>query len=185
MYMRIERVNTLPNTLAGSTMYVVKGSDAALADVYFTNNDGTEARHVINKTEIDQMITDSIGDFTNIQIAATIVARNALAPTRNVLALVLDATGDATVNAGAALYVFDAGNATWNKVSEFENLDVTLTWSMLQGRPTSSVADIDDAVAKRHSHANTAELVKVGEGADGVFQYNGAYIEARIAVNEW
>lgn len=185
MYMRIERVNALPATLTGSTMYVVKSTENGLADIYFTNNDGTEARHVINKTEIGSMITSSISDFTNIKIAADIAARDALTLTRNMLVLVINATGDETVSAGAALYVYNSVNFEWTKVSEFESMDVTLTWDAIEGRPTSSVVSIDDAVTKRHSHANSAELAKVGEGADGVFQYNGAYVAAVIAVNEW
>lgn len=185
MQMRIERVNALPATLTGSTMYVVKSTEAGLADVYFTNNAGTEARHVIKKSEINDMITNSISSFSNIQMAADITARNALAPTRNVLSLVLDATGDATVTSGAALYLYDVATTTWHKVSEFESMDVTLTWDAIQGRPTSTVTQIDDAVAQAHSHANKAQLDKIGEDGDGLFQYNGAYIEANIAVNEW
>lgn len=185
MQMRIERVNALPATLSGSTMYVVKSSEAGLADVYFTNNDGTEARHVIKKSEITDMINTSIGNFTNIQLAADITARDALSLTRNALVLVLDATDDATVSNGAALYLYDVATTAWHKVSEFESMDVTLTWDAIQGRPTSTVAEIDDAVAKAHVHANKAQLDKIGEDADGVLQYNGAYIEAQIAVNEW
>ena len=185
MQMRIERVNALPATLSGSTMYVVKSSEAGLADVYFTNNAGTEARHVIKKSEITDMINTSIGNFTNIQLAADITARDALSLNRNALVLVLDATGDATVSIGAALYLYDVATTVWHKVSEFESMDVTLTWDAIQGRPTSTVAEIDDAVAKAHVHANKAQLDKIGEDADGVLQYNGAYIEAQIAVNEW
>lgn len=185
MQMRIERVNALPATLSGSTMYVVKSSEAGLADVYFTNNAGTEARHVIKKSEITDMINTSIGNFTNIQLAADITARDAMSLSRNALVLVLDATGDATVSNGAALYLYDVATTVWHKVSEFESMDVTLTWDAIQGRPTSTVAEIDDAVAKAHVHANKAQLDKIGEDADGVLQYNGAYIEAQIAVNEW
>lgn len=185
MQMRIERVNALPATLSGSTMYVVKSSEAGLADVYFTNNDGTEARHVIKKSEITDMINTSIGNFTNIQLAADIIARDALSLARNALVLVLDATDDATVSNGAALYLYDVATTAWHKVSEFESMDVTLTWDAIQGRPTSTVAEIDNAVAKAHVHANKAQLDKIGEDADGVLQYNGAYIEAQIAVNEW
>lgn len=185
MFMRIERVNALPATLTASTMYVVKASEAGLAEVYFSNSDGTEARHVINKAEISSMVTSAVTDFTNIQVVTDIAARNALAPTRNVMALVLDATGDATVTTGAALYVFQDANDTWHKVSEFESLDVTLTWGAIQGRPTSTVAQIDDAVGKAHTHANKVQLDKVGEDAQGNFQYDGKYIETNVAVSDW
>lgn len=184
-FLHIERVNALPSTLAASTMYVVKSSEAGLAEVYFTNNDGTEARHVINKTEIQAMVTSSIAGFNNIQVISDIAARDAMTPDRNLLGLVLDASGDATVNAGAALYVYNTVDTTWTKVSEFESLDVVLEWSAIQGRPSSSVADIDDAVARKHSHTNLDLLEKVGEDVDGKFTYNGAYVEAYLTSAQW
>ena len=48
-----------------------------------------------------------------------------------------------------------------------------IAWAVITGKPNSSVEDIDDAVAKKHSHANAAQLDKVGE-ADGVMTYGGA-----------
>jgi phage-related tail fiber protein len=66
-----------------------------------------------------------------------------------------------------------------------------VAWAVITGKPNSAVADIDDAVAKRHEHANKAQLDKVGE-ADGVMTYDGAkmatqqfaqdYAESMIAV---
>ena len=183
--LKFARVNALPAVLAASTVYfVASGTD--LAEVYISNNDGSAARHVISKTEIQAMMTQSVADFTNIRVLADIAARNALVLTRNVLALVLDATGDETVATGAALYIFDAENGSiWSKVSEFESLDVQLTWDAIQNKPASTVADIDSAVAQKHSHANKALLDKVGEDAQGVFQYAGAYVQPVLAANEW
>ena len=48
-----------------------------------------------------------------------------------------------------------------------------IAWAVITGKPNSSVEDIDDAVARKHSHANAAQLDKVGE-ADGVMTYGGA-----------
>lgn len=185
MFMHIERVTALPAVLTPSAMYIVKATEAGLAEVYFSNSDGTEARHVINKTEINAMISTQLTNFSNIQVVADITARDALNPTRNILALALDAAEDTTVTAGAALYVFDDATDVWHKVSEFESLDVVLQWDAIQGRPSSTVAQIDDAVSKAHTHANKAQLDKIGEDAEGNFQYNGAYIDANIAVSDW
>jgi hypothetical protein len=49
-----------------------------------------------------------------------------------------------------------------------------LAWANLTEKPTSSVADIDDAVSRKHSHANIAQLDKIGEDANGNLTYNGA-----------
>ena len=53
------------------------------------------------------------------------------------------------------IYVSDS---TGTKIAEYESMDVVLQWNDIQGKPTSAVADIDDAVANRHSHANKALL---------------------------
>lgn len=182
--LRIERVLALPGTLTPSTMYVVKSAEAPFAELYFSNADGSEARHIINKSEINTMITDAVASFSNIQVVADITARDALVLDHNALVLVLDATADTTVTTGAALYVYQLSTTTWYKVSEFESLDVVLTWASIQNKPTSSVADIDDAVTKRHTHTNKTTLDKIGENADGV-TFDGNNVEAFIANAAW
>lgn len=182
----IKRVNALPATPTGSTLYFVKSATAGLVDIYLTNTDGTETRHVINQAEIASQITDAVSTFTNIRVVPNIAARDALSPSRNVLVLVLDATADTTVAAGAALYVYDAevGNK-WDKVAEYESMDVSLTWDAIQGKPTSTVADIDAAVTARHSHANKAVLDEITEGAGGQLLFKGVGVDANLAVAEW
>jgi flagella basal body P-ring formation protein FlgA len=183
--LRIERVLALPGVLTASTMYIVKSAAAPHAEVYFTNADGTEARHIINKAEINTMITDAIASFSNIEIVANNAARDALVLTHNALVLSLDATADVTVITGAALYVYNTTLHTFTKVSEFESMDVTLTWAAIQNKPASAVLDIDDAVAKRHAHANAVQLALVGEDVGGHLTYNGLAIEADIANAAW
>lgn len=54
-----------------------------------------------------------------------IAARDALgAVPDGTQAYVEDASADATVASGGALYVYDAGNTQWRKIAEFESLDV-------------------------------------------------------------
>ena len=48
-----------------------------------------------------------------------------------------------------------------------------IAWAVITGKPNSDVADIDDAVSKKHSHANAEQLAKVNE-ADGVMTYGDA-----------
>lgn len=54
-------------------------------------------------------------------------------------------------------------------------LDLQLTWNNITGRPSSSPADIDDAVAKRHTHSNLTQLNKISEDANGFLTYNNDY----------
>jgi len=183
--LRIERVLALPGVLTPSTMYIVKSAVAPHAELYFSDATGAEARHVINKTEVGNMITAAIASFSNIQVVANNAARDALVLDHDALVLSLDATADVTVITGAALYVYQLSNTTWHKVSEFESLDVTLTWAAIQNKPTSLVADIDDAVAKRHVHANSAQIDLIGEDVNGKLTYNGVNPEAYLAVSNW
>lgn len=53
----VARVNALPGVLAPSTLYVVKTSDAALAELHFSNSEGTAAKRLITKGDIETMLT--------------------------------------------------------------------------------------------------------------------------------
>lgn len=183
---RIARVLALPaqNELTASTMYIVQGSAAAEAQLYFTGTDASNVRHLPTNAEIDQKISTAIDGFSDMQVVPTIADRDALALTRTTLVLVLDATADSTVTNGSALYVYDFANTTWHKVSEYESLDLTLTWDAIQGRPESSVAAIDDAVAKAHTHANKTVLDDLTD-ASGQLAYKGSPIANVVDVAEW
>lgn len=76
---------------------------------------------------IDQTVVDDIG------------ARDALGDlTSGDIVYVIDATGDATVDLGAALYVYDG--AAWQKIAEFESLDAT-TANITTGTLTSATSN--------------------------------------------
>ena len=64
-------------------------------------------------------------------------------------------------------------------------MDVVLQWSNIQGRPSSDVASIDDAVNKRHSHTNKTQLDKISEDANGNLTYGGTYPRAGLESEEW
>lgn len=179
-FLDIRRVLTLPavEDRTPSTMYVVRGDEADLAEVYFTGNDASEIRSILDKSAVQSMINSSVTDFTNILVTADITSRAALASTltRNVMVLVLDASGDATVDAGSAMYMYEHANTTFHKVSEFESLDVTLTWDSIEGRPTSTPAQIDAAVAATHTHANKALLDGFGTDVAGRLTLGGVVV---------
>jgi hypothetical protein len=76
--------------------------------------------------------------------------------------------------------------AEWIKTSEAESMDVTaIAWSALTGGPTNTVADIDDAVDKRHAHTNLALLEKITEDDDGDLLYDGNYPTAGWTSTGW
>ena len=100
-----------------------------------------------------------------------------------------DAIGDPLVAAGWAIYRYRAATeavgtegedgyvpavaAGWTKVAEGESLDIIHEWANIQNRPASAVADIDDAVTKRHDHANKADCLDKLSVADGKLKLDG------------
>lgn len=60
----------------------------------------------------------------------------------------------------------------------------TINWSDIDGRPYSTILAIDDAAAKRHTHANLAYLNKISEDSNGQILYGGVGLKSR-AVTDW
>ena len=78
---------------------------------------------------------------------------------RNTLIYVTNATGDATVEYGAAIYFYRHVTSFIYKVIEVD-MNNGPTYSRVQLRPSASALDIDDLVNKNHSHPSIVELNK-------------------------
>lgn len=184
--LKLHKVTALPGTLEGHAVYLVAPAGSPnYVEMYVTSADGTSARRIIKESDIQAMIDAAVaGIQTGIEIVADITARNALTPTNGKYVLVLDATGDPTVTSGAASYVWRQATAEWIKLTEYESMDMTITWAMIQGKPASSPAAIDAAVANSHTHANMTQLAKISEDANG-FLYDGLPPRARLETAGW
>lgn len=184
---KIHKTTALPGTLEGHAVYLVApASKPNYVEMYVTNATGSAARRIINSDDIQAMIDAAVASVSGgLEIVADIAARNALSPTNGKYVLVLDASADPTVNSGAASYVWRASTSQWIKLTEYESMDMTITWAMIQGTPTSAPAAIDAAVANSHTHANMTQLDKVGEDANGDFTYNGNPPRARLGSAGW
>lgn len=177
----IHRVNTLPGTLAPDALYFVLTN--GVAETYITGSD-TTGRYVGNTALIDQQIAAAGGGASALEIVADITARDALfTGSANLLALVVDASADATVDSGAAFYAYRGSDSAVYKVSEFESLDVSIDWTDISNRPTSTAAEIDTAVAAA-THVNRATLDKLGEDGDGDLTYDGDGI-VKLVTADW
>lgn len=181
------KVTTLPGTLQPNAFYYVLNGD--YAESYLTNNAGV-AKAIGNSAMITALVngalTSALADYNALEIVPTIAARDALATgaMRNFLVLVVDATGDATVMSGAALYAYREADTSFVKISEYESMDVVIQWENIQGRPMSSPAQIDTAVSQSHTHANMAVLDKLSADAEGLV-YDGEPVAARWATLNW
>lgn len=71
----------------------------------------------------------------------------------------------------------------WQKIAESESLDVVVNWDSIQNKPSSTVADIDDAVTKKHEHSNKAVLDSLTY--DTTLKYNGNAIAFTNSVIEF
>lgn len=170
---KVFRETALPGTLDPYAVYfVAPPAKPDFCEVYVSNSAGTGVKRLLNETDIQALIDASVVSANNIQVVDDITARNALSPTENTIVVVIDASADVTVTAGSATYLYRFSTTTWIKLAEYESMDLSLSWASIQNKPTSSVADIDDAVTKRHIHANKTQLDKVGENVSGLFTYN-------------
>ncbi len=177
------QLQAVPGVWQPNALYWIENADGTTADTYVTDTaavpHGTGNTSMITNIVTPLIATAKTEAITEagqeIQVFADIATRDAATFTRNALVLVTDASADASVTAGAAMYVYEKTPDTFTKVSEFESLDVTATWAALTGKPTSAVVDIDDAVTKRHTHANKTEIDKIGETA-GKMTFDGVAI---------
>lgn len=182
------KVNTLPSTLQADAFYYVANGN--YAESYITDQAGV-AKAIGNSPMINKLIQDALlaqGQSGNeVEIVADIAARNTLTAnaTRNVLILVVDATGDSSVKSGSALYAYRSSDKTTFKVAEYESMDVVVKWADIQGKPTSSAAAIDTAVSQSHTHANKTVLDKLNEDASGNPTYGGNPISTSWSETSW
>jgi hypothetical protein len=180
------KVTALPGTLvANSIYYVTVSGKPDLVEIYVVNSAGTAARHVLNEADVAVMISSAMNGGNQLTIVNDIAARNALLPlTVAKWVYVVNATGDATVAAGGATYLYNPTTLAWVKAGESESMDLVLSWANLTGKPTSSVAAIDAAVAASHTHANKATLDLV-TASGGNLLYNGALPVSRWESAAW
>lgn len=190
---KIYKETTLPATVEANSIYLVApAAYPSHVEMYVTNSDGSAAKRVINRADIQAMIDASIAGVAGgagvagLEIVDNINARNAISnPTNGKHVLVIDATDDPTVDAGGASYVWRASTSEWIKLTEYESLDMSFTWSSLVGGPSSTPAQIDAAVANSHTHANKTELDAISVDAEGNLMYNSNHIRARLETVEW
>lgn len=165
------KVTSLPSTLVADSLYFVENN--GYAESYLTNNAGLP-RSIGNTEMINALIAEALDQYEvgGVVIVADITERDALSSSVNTLVLVIDATGDPTVGVGAALYAYNASTQEYIKVAEYESMDVIVQWTSIQGRPTSTPSEIDQAVADSHTHANLTTLNKVSEES-GIPKWEG------------
>jgi hypothetical protein len=184
---KVFKETALPGTPeANSVYFITNPSYPDLVEVVVTNTGATAPhRHVLNRADVQTMIDNSLSSLNEIQIVANIAARNALNPTSPIYVYVVNATGDATVQSGGATYLYNPGTTSWIKTSEAESMDVSVTWASITGKPASSAAAIDGAVANSHTHANLTQLNLIGQNGASELTYNGVQVKTEWSTTGW
>jgi hypothetical protein len=184
---QVFRETALPGVLTPYAIYyIAPAGQPNHVEIYVTDSTGTATRRVMTAADVQSLINATLAGANDLTIVANIAARNALLPlTSAKWVYVQDATGDGTVVSGGATYLYNPSGSTWVKTSEAESLDVVASWANLAGKPTSAAADIDDAVAKRHTHANMTQLNKIGEDGSGNMTYNGSLPATGWTTTAW
>ncbi|SMO73928.1 hypothetical protein SAMN06265173_11240 [Thalassovita litoralis] len=183
--MKAFRETALPGTLQPySIYYIANPATPNYVEIYVTNAAGDATRRIHTDSDLDTKIAAALaGVGQGTAVVADITARDALTAETGVTVLVLDASSDATVAAGAATYVYDG--SAWVKITEHESMDVTISWTDIASRPSSTPAQIDAAVTASHSHANKTQLDKVGEDGNGDMTYDGALPKTAWGSTGW
>ncbi len=184
------KVSSLPGTLEANSFYFVLNSD--YAESYITDSAGV-AKSIGNSSMIESVANNLLGG-SSFRVVSDITERDALTTGDTpFLVLVADATADTTVTTGGALYAWkpDAGvDGEFRKVAEYESMDIdfsalSINWSQLANAPTSAVADIDDAVSKRHVHTNKAIIDELNENGSEYLTYKGNVVGSIWSTLNW
>lgn len=121
--------------------------------VQLTLNSGTGAYQIVKLDGNGKLPLAIIPDIAKQQtyVVADINARNALT------GLISGDTCYITGGVGTGdSYIYNG--STWILMSDADWANVSLDWTNIIGRPASSVANIDDAVDKKHDHTNKVVL---------------------------
>lgn len=169
---KFENATQLANFLAGKSDV---GHTHVSGDI--TNfNTATDARITLQKGVANGLATLDVNGkvpttqipstFKEAHVVADITARKALSAFQGMHALVLDATGDPSVESGAAEYVYDGTN--WQKISELNDLDLVINWEDIQNKPAylGSFINLPDTPADYTGQAG--KIVAVNSAGNGL-----------------
>jgi len=171
-----------------NSVYFIEHANGNDAELYITDSAG--ALHNVGNTVMitaiaNAAVTAALATQNSVEVFPDIPTRDAATLTSNSLVVVIDASGDPTVTAGSALYVYQSVPDTFDKLSEFESLDIVLDWANIQNKPASPVAQIDDAVSLRHSHANKADLDRMSFDGDDCLLVDGVPVKQPWTGQDW
>lgn len=180
---KIRRVNQVPTVREANTMYIVKAPGALEADLVFTGSDPTIEASTISRAAINTIVGDKVDASTSIYFQPTYAQMLANPPKANALIYVADTTGDPTAVTPTRVYLYQS---VIRQFMGFPNSGGggtgTVSWDAVLGRPTATPAQIDQAVAQSHAHANQQTLNQLGENAQQKLTFRGTVVDTPASV---
>lgn len=180
------RETALPSPLQPNSVYLITElGNTTHAEMYIVGNTANDVRRLYNKEDIELLIRQLMAGYGKIQVIDTFADLNAVDALSFNYVYVKDASGDPTVDEGGATYVWDTVTSVWVKQSEAESMDIVQSWAAIQGKPNSSVSEIDSAVAQKHTHTNMSQLNKINQDGEGNMTYNGKVVSTEWKTTAW
>lgn len=104
--------------------------------------------------DIHTGVPGGAADGTDVRAVETVADRDALKPhlSDREMVIVRDASADPSVDSGGAIYIYNSATDDFTKLSEAESTDIIHSWSLIQGKPTATPAQIDFAAGAAHNH---------------------------------
>jgi len=186
---QVHKVTAVPGTFNANDIFFVapSGGTAIEMEMYVADSLGNNLRRLPTTDDINGLIDAALAAQTSAgtEIADTILDRDGLTPTNGMQVVVLDASADPTVDSSGATYIWRASTTAWIKLSEFESMDLAITWAAITDGPSSTPAQIDATVTAAHTHANFTELSNIGQDGNGNLTYNGLLPATGFITTNW
>lgn len=179
VYINAEETATLADHIADSNLHITATERGYLTNARTANGVAIlDANGFVPVSNLNPSVLAITKEFADVAAMLTDAGASVEA---GQLVMVIDASTDPTVTSGWAIYRKRTGTgidytqlAGWQKIAESESLDVTVTWDNIQGKPSSTPAQIDQAVTDDHTHANKATLDLITyDTANSRLMYNG------------
>lgn len=147
MAIKFHRVSNSSSATESNSVYFVasqQGGQKVGKEIIVVGSDGSKVSFA-SQEAINKAIEDGLKVANSVEVVQDITARDALKTSlkSNTSILVKDATGDPTVKAGAALYIFLVSDKSFTKIAEYESMDLEFTWSNIQNIPQLNLVNED------------------------------------------
>lgn len=173
LYFNVAKVNSLPTTLAASTLYIIPNANSTYIDMYVSDINGTTAKKIVGVDDIATISTsvtassiglgnvDNTSDLdkpisTATQAALDSISNslkvysdypsliNSTTPTSSALAFVKDVSSDGTLPTGSSGYGIYVWDATLTTPAWAFKFGQKLDWSDLTNIPVA-VSSLGDS----------------------------------------